>query len=163
MKGTPPMTDKKLSLEQAEELLAALEKPKHDVDRAAAKLRRAEFLGETDEITKAAAAYADALKAQEAAGVNPRDVAIAAQAVLDARGETHTETNVLPGDHGLDAARAAKDLALADSEKDMRAMEEAQSRLESTTASATAAKAQHVTDGHQRTLAAQAEAAKGEE
>lgn len=157
MKGTPPMTDKKLTSKEAEDLLAALEKPAHDVARAASKLRRAELDGDAAVIGAAAGVYADALKAQEVANISQRHVDTAAQAVLDSRGEAHTETNILPPDHGIKSVLAARALAVALGDfspgRDA-AIERTLKDLEQAEAEDAADKAAHVAESHARTLSA---------
>src|SRR5438067_2997493 len=91
--GPPPMTEKTLTLEEAEAQLLALEKPSHDVALANSALRRAEQDGDTAAIKAALEKYRAAVEAQDKANVPPIEIARAAQLVLDLRGEAHSELN----------------------------------------------------------------------
>lgn len=157
------MSEKKLTLEEAEDELKRLEKPTHDVDAAKAALSRAEFTGETALIAKAIEDYKAALVAKEASAISQGDVDRAAAVVLDLRGESHTEENILPPDHGLATVLAGRELALAQGElvlspngaSAQRKVAEAKEKLNDAEKQDGAAKDAHVAESHRRTLAAQ--------
>lgn len=77
-----------LTLAEAEAALAALEGPRQAVDQARRALRKAEFTGEADAIAEAKAAHDAALQAHAEAAIDPRQIDLAAQAVIDARPKT---------------------------------------------------------------------------
>lgn len=85
------------SVEDAEAALAALERPGHVTAAANNAFRMSEYSGDPEKIAAARADLDKAIADERAANINPRDIDRAAQAVLDARGEAHTEENVLPG------------------------------------------------------------------
>lgn len=161
------MSDEKMpTLEEAEDALAKLEKPGHDLDLATMALRAAEQTGDSKKISEALSVYRAALSAKDAAGIKSADIDAAAQLVLEIRGEAHTETNVLPSDHGLATVLAGRALALAQGElvlspsnKAVQAkVKEAQRDFDEAQAADTAAKAAHAAEGARRALAAMATA-----
>lgn len=149
------MSEKKLTVEEAEAALLALEKPGHDVALANIALRRAESDGDTNAIRAALDKYRAALLAQEAAGITPMQIALAAQDVLDARGEAHSETNILPPDHGIATVMAGRALAMAQGDRNPKQIAAAQKDLADAEAEDEAAKVAHVAEAHRRTVAAQ--------
>lgn len=98
-------------LEAAEATLLALEKYGHAVDLANVEYRKSEFSGDPKLIEAAKKVYDDAVAAELAANINPRDIAVAAEAVLALKGEQHTELGILPPNHGIRTVKAERDLA----------------------------------------------------
>lgn len=98
---------------EAETKLAALEKPKHDLMWANRALCRAKQFGDAETIKAAQAAYDQAKQTADASPVAVDVINEASQAVLDERGEAHTEIGILPPDHGIRSVRANRALALA--------------------------------------------------
>lgn len=90
---------------EAETRLKALEAPKNAVANANIILKAAQQKGDPDEVTAAQAVYDAAVKAVADSGTTQRDIDIAAQAVLDERGETHSEVNILPPGVASDAPK----------------------------------------------------------
>lgn len=88
-------------LEDAEALLKSLERHEHAVANANIALRNAEYSGDPEKIAAAKAVYDAAVADQKASGASSRDIDRAAQAIHNERGETHTETNILPPDGGV--------------------------------------------------------------
>lgn len=81
---------------EAESALNGLEGTKQELARANFRLRNAEMVGDPALVEKYHAEHADAAKAHLDNPATPRQIDTAAQAVLNERGEGHTETNVLP-------------------------------------------------------------------
>lgn len=155
----------KLKVKEAEAALAALEKPRHEVARANIALKRAESDGDPDAIKTALARHTAAVQAMEAANISQRDIERAAQAVLDASEEGHTETNILPEHHGVREVLAQNALATALSAARSQGASDDRiealpgiiaSRKDVTDAIAldAAEKAEHVAAGNARTIAA---------
>lgn len=87
-----------MSKTAAELKLQELERFHHAADLANVALRRAESEGDPDKVAAARAAWEAAVKARDTSGISQRHIDLAAQAVLDERGEKHSETNILaPG------------------------------------------------------------------
>ena len=116
-----PSPTNKISLSDAEANLKGLEQHIHTADLANSHvgrhLRRAEEDAEVDpeaakqHLEKAEAATQrrdSALKAHADSGVTDRDIDEAAQMVLDARGETHSEVNILPPGVSIDEFNKSK-------------------------------------------------------
>lgn len=80
-----PATGAQAVLDNATLQLAALEKPGHDLDAATGALVQAQYTGDPDKIAAAQAALDNTQAAYDAAKISPRAIAIAAQAVIDAR------------------------------------------------------------------------------
>lgn len=101
---------------EAETTLAEAEKHGHDYENAKHALANAVLTGDPEKVEAATKAANDALAIRTASGVTKADRFKAAQAVLDERGEAHTEENihppgiviVHPGDARLFEAAAAK-------------------------------------------------------
>ena len=151
------MTDapKSPALVKAEAQLKSLERFKVAVADANIALRAAESLGDKDKISAANAVYLAAAKADQESGITDRDIAEASQAVLDARGEAHTEVNVLPSDFGLRSVEANSDLATALGRNNPKRVEAAQAALTDAEAADAKEKSEHVASAPARTLAAQ--------
>lgn len=144
------------TVEDAERELAALEKHRHAVADARSALNAAKFTGDPNIIEKALDALRAAEAARDASGITDRDIARAAQAVLDMRGEAHTETGILPPDHGINTVRASNLVAEAmrrhaNGEVDRGTVIEAQEALQAAEAADNAAKLQHATERHAET------------
>lgn len=83
---------------EAESNLDALEGSKHELARANFKLRNAEMIGDPALVEKYLAEHTAAANAHVTNPATDRQIDAAAQAVLDERGEGHTEKGVLPPD-----------------------------------------------------------------
>jgi len=81
---------------EAETALAVLEQHTHDYENTKHALANALLTGDPDRVEAATVAHAAALKIRDASGMTKGDRFRAAQAVLDERGEAHTETNIHP-------------------------------------------------------------------
>ena len=138
----------------AEAKLMDLEKYRIDNAHALTALRAAEQTADPDKIAAAQKALSDAKAAEAEANIQPDQVAQASQDVLDARGEGHTELNILPPDHGIRTVDA--DSALADAlgrRKSPAVIEKLQAELADAQKADAAEKAAHATAAHERTLA----------
>lgn len=111
----------KISVTEAEARLKNLEQHNHAADVAFGLMKRAERRAEEDkehdpqsakeQLVKAAAfkkQYEEAVQAHADSGVTDREIDDAAQVVLDARGESHGEVNVLPSGVSIDDFNKAK-------------------------------------------------------
>jgi hypothetical protein len=81
---------------KAETALAELEKHGHAHANAKHFHANAIMTGDPDKVEAAARIMGETLAARTAAGITKGEVARAAQAVLDERGEAHTETAIHP-------------------------------------------------------------------
>lgn len=144
-------------LEAAEAALLALEKYGHAVDLANVEYRKAEFTGDPSVIAAAKAKYDEAVAAERAANIDPRDIARAAEAVLALKGEQHTELGILPPNHGIDTVKAER--ALADArrrelfEGEAGAIDAAQTKLDAAIAADAETKANHMAESAERAAA----------
>jgi hypothetical protein len=138
---------------KAEADLKALERFHQAVQNANAALGAAKMTADPERIAAAEADLAAARKAEAESGVTDRDIAIASQAVLDARGETHTEENILPPDHGLRTVEADADLATALARGNQKRIAEAQRALDDAITEDAREKSDHVAASHERTMA----------
>lgn len=142
------------AVEKAEQKLKDLERFEHMVADANTALRAAELAGDPKRVVAAQADYDAAVQARDNSGVTPRAIAEASQEVLDARGETHTEENILPPDHGLRTVEAES--ALADAlgrRKSPRTIAVAENLVAEAAAADAQEKADHVAASHERTMA----------
>lgn len=123
------MSNEKLATVEA--TLAALERHRQAAATANFKACRAETLmhmhGDDPEqsakykadVERHRAEHADALAAHAKSGITDQDIALASQAVLDARGEAHTELNILPPGHGMRTVNAEIALSLTKHQDDL--------------------------------------------
>lgn len=150
------MTDAPKSPEvlQAESKLKTTERFRHAVSDAKVALAAAGLTGRKDLIESAEAALAAAEKAEQVSGITQEDIDAAAQALLDATGQSHTEENILPPDHGAATAEAEFDLAMARSRRSRPAVIEAKERaLADAVAADEKERNDHIVASTKRTLA----------
>lgn len=83
-------------IQSAEAALKDLEKFTHDEMHANTAYRAALLSGEPEKVEVARGDYQGAVQDRIGSGITQRQIDEAAQAVLDARGEAHTEVNILP-------------------------------------------------------------------
>lgn len=151
------MTDlsKSPELQKAEDRLKDLERHRRAVAEADTAHKNAMLSGDKDAVAKAAAVHQAAVQTEKESGITQQDIDQAAQEVLDARGETHSETNILPPDHGIRTADADADLAIARSRNRPALIKEAEANLVEAQRLDAEEKAAHVAAAHQRTIDAQ--------
>lgn len=114
------MTDTKQDpkVAEAEEALGKLEVHQNNIELAANNLQYAKEdlskgRAKQDAVDKAQAEYDAAVNAMYDANIDPEAVRVAAQTVLAARGEAHTETGILPPNHGIRTVSAEAGVARA--------------------------------------------------
>ena len=152
------MADKSDAVAAAEAALQDREKFVHAVHDANTAVRTAEMSGDGEKVKRAQGALADAIKAHQESGVTDRELAELGQAVLDARGESHTEVNVLPPDFGVELVDARQALAQARMTQRKSTIAEAEAHHDKTEKAVRVAKAEHVAGGAERTKAVEAAA-----
>lgn len=144
-------------LEAAEATLLALEKYGHAVDAANVLFRKEEYTGDPGRIEAAKKLLDEAIAAEKAAAIDPRDIARAAEAVLALKGEQHTEQGILPPNHGIATVKAER--ALADArrrelfENETGAIAKAEKDLADALAADAESKANHMTANAERAAA----------
>jgi hypothetical protein len=146
-------------IEAAETTLQQLERHRHASATARRALQTAEFSGDKGKIAAAKDALTAAETAEKADGASPQDIDYAAQAVLDARGEVHTETSVLPESLGAPVMAARRTLSHARQEGTPKDVADADAALKAALAANTDARENHARQGLDRHFAEQKAAA----
>jgi hypothetical protein len=137
----------------AEAKLLGLERFGHAVDEARTELQYANARGKAPLSEDAKAQLAAALSAQADAGIVQVDVDAAAQELLEARGEGHTETGILPPDFGIRTVQAEN--AFADAHREgTAAMVATSAALDEARAADHADKLAHVEESNTAAIAA---------